>query len=237
MHVSRLSAEAPGSAAPADLFRQARAGCRDSLNQLMAEHDSLVQVIVRRQFLGNLPFAEALQAGRIGLWHAILGYDPERGLAFSTYAWPSITHQVWRTVAAAQRFDRPPPTGQATASLTVGPQTNPDPFAAWETAARRAAFYHLLARLPARLRTIIVAHYGLSGDPPASFRQIGLSLGLSGERVRQLHTQALVWLRHPAHSQQLRSLLGRHSLADYQAAFAQAQAFRRQRRRQYGRSS
>ena len=107
MHVSRLPAEAPASAAPADLFHQVRAGCHDSLNQLMAEHDSLVQVIVRRQFLGPLPFAEALQAGRIGLWHAILGYDPERGLAFSTYAWPSITHQVWRAVAVAQRFDRP----------------------------------------------------------------------------------------------------------------------------------
>ncbi len=194
-------------------------------------------VIVRRQVLGNLPFAEALQAGRIGLWHAILRYDPGRRLAFSTYAWPAIQRQIWRAVAAAPRFDRPPPTGEETASLSAWPQTATDPFTVWETAARRAAFYHLLARLPARLRFIVVARYGLRGDPPAFFRLIGDSLGLSGERVRQLHTQALVWLRHPAHSQHLRSLLGRHSLADYQEAFAQAQAWRRQHRRRYGRSS
>lgn len=237
MHMFLAAADIRGSPGEAQVFRQAQAGCRNSLNRLMAEHDGLVQAVVRQQVLDQLPFAEALQAGRIGLWHAILRYDPERGLAFSTYAWPSITHQVWRAVAATQRFDRPPRTEGKATSLTAWLRAEPDPFTVWETAARRAAFYHLLARLPARLRSIVVARYGLRDDPPASFRQIGVSLGLSGERVHQLHTQALVWLRHPAHSQYLRSLLGRHSLADYQEAFAQAQAWRRQRRRRYGRPS
>jgi hypothetical protein len=44
----------------------------------MVEHDGLVHAVVRRQVLGNLSFAEALQASRIGLWRAILGYDPYR---------------------------------------------------------------------------------------------------------------------------------------------------------------
>ena len=72
-------------------FRQAQEGCRDSLARLMAAHEGLVQAVVRKQVLGQLPFAEALQAGRIGLWRAILGFDPERGHAFSTYAWTSCT--------------------------------------------------------------------------------------------------------------------------------------------------
>ena len=38
------------------------------------------------------------QAGREGLWRAILRFDPTRGYAFSTYAWPSILHHVWRAV-------------------------------------------------------------------------------------------------------------------------------------------
>jgi DNA-directed RNA polymerase sigma subunit (sigma70/sigma32) len=87
----------------------------------------------------------------------------------------------------------------------------------------------LVQRLPDRLRVIIVARYGLDGHPPRWFRQIGAQLGLTGERVRQLHTQALVWLRHPAHSQQLRSLLERHTLVDYQWADAEAQRWLRQR--------
>jgi DNA-directed RNA polymerase sigma subunit (sigma70/sigma32) len=76
----------PGSTAEATLFQRAQAGCQTSLNELMTRHNGLVQAVVRQQILGDLPFTEALQAGRIGLWRAIEGFDPWRGLAFSTYA-------------------------------------------------------------------------------------------------------------------------------------------------------
>ncbi len=52
-------------------------------------------------------------------------------------------------------------------------------------------------------------------------RHLGLQAeggSVGGEWVRLLHTAALVWLRHPPHSQHLRSLLERHTLADYHAA-------------------
>jgi len=201
----------------------------------MAEHDGLVQALVRQQVLGPLPFAEALQAGRIGLWQAILGYDPQRGHAFSTYAWPCIVRHVWRAVKTAHRFAQPGPQKVEEAFLASFPHQEADPFRAWEAAARHAALDDLLARLPGRLRYIVLAHYGLQGDPPASFRGIGRALGLSGERVRQLHTQALVWLRHPAHCQHLRSLLERHTCTDYQRAAAQAQRWLRQRGGRHGR--
>ena len=80
-----------------------------------------------------------------------------------------------------------------------------------------------------------MARYGLNSTPPATYRQIGIALGLSGERARQLHTEALVWLRHPPHSQTLRSLLGRHTLADYQTADALAQHWLRRRGGRHGR--
>ena len=86
--------DGPGQPTGAALFRQAQAGCRNSLARLMATHEGLIHAVVRQQVLGDLPFAEALQAGRIGLWRAILGFDPQRGTAFSTYAWISIMHQV-----------------------------------------------------------------------------------------------------------------------------------------------
>jgi len=229
------SADDLGSPIGVDLFQKAQEGCRHSLNSLMAEHDGLVQVVVRQQVLGHLPFAEALQAGRIGLWRAILSYDPQRGLAFSTYAWPCIVRHVWRAVQTAHRFAQPGPKKGGETLLASFPHQEPDPYTAWEGTARHAALYDLLAQLPGRLRHIVLAHYGLAGDPPASFRRLGATLGLSAERVRQLHLQALVWLRHPAHSQHLRSLLGRHSLTDYQQAAAQAQAWLRQRRGRHGR--
>ena len=78
--------DGPGTPTEAVLFHQAQAGCRDSLARLMAAHEGLVHAVVRKQVLGILPFTEALQAGRIGLWRAILGYDPQRRHAFSSYA-------------------------------------------------------------------------------------------------------------------------------------------------------
>jgi len=177
----------------ASLFYQAQADCRDSLDRLMTTHDGLVQAVVRRQVLGQLPFAEAVQAGRLGLWRAICRYtqcpvdDPQRGVAFSTYARPAIQRSVWRAVQVYHRPPTPPP-AHAAHSTTVQ-----DPAQVWETACLRMVLYDLVARLPTpRLRYIVVRRYGLAGQPPATYQQIGAVLGLSGERVRQLHTAALV---------------------------------------------
>jgi len=195
----------------------------------MDRHDGLVQAIVRQQVLGDLPFTEALQAGRIGLWRAILGFDPTRGWAFSTYAWPCIMRQVWRAVKVHTRLHSPPAIGDGLSSVEAS-----DPVLMWEAAAVRQALRDLVHYLPQRLQQVIVARYGLDGDPPTIYRQIGATLGLSGERARQLHTEALVWLRHPAHSYVLRSLLGRHTLADYETADDLAQGWLRRRGGRHG---
>ena len=201
----------------------------------MAKHDGLVHAVVRRQILGDLPFAEALQAGRIGLWRAILGYDPQRGHAFSTYAWTCIMHQVWREVKLAERTHARAiaylPLDEAFSSI---PGTA-DPAQAWEASAVHTALWDLLARLPERLRIVVLARYGLTGQSRAFYPRIGAMLRVSAERARQLHTEALIWLRQPAHSQQLRSLLGRHTLADYEAVEAETQRWLRWRGGRHGR--
>jgi len=224
----------PGMPTGATLFRQAQAGCRDSLAQLMAAHEGLVHAVVRRQVLGPLPFAEAVQAGRIGLWRAILGFDPRRGTAFSTYAWTAIRRHIWREVKRAERSQE-----QAANHLPLD-QVPPaawgvmDPLQDWEAAALRSALQEMVARLPPRLRTVIVARYGLTGEPPAIYPQIGAVLGLSAERARQLHTEALVWLRQPLYSQSLRSFLGRNTRADYEAVEADTQRWLRRRGGRHG---
>jgi RNA polymerase sigma factor (sigma-70 family) len=226
--------DGPGGLTGAALFRQAQASCRDSLARLIAVHKGLVHAVVRKQVLGHLPYGEALQAGRIGLWRAILGYDPRRGIAFSTYAWTSIMHHVWREVKLAGRahsramevvpFDEACPSMAGTA----------DPAQAWEASAVRSAFWDLVTRLPERLRIVVLARYELTGRPLVFYAQLGAALGVSGERARQLHTEALLWLRQPAHSQQLRSLLGRHTLADYETVEAETQRWLRWRGGRHG---
>jgi len=76
----------------------------------------------------------------------------------------------------------------------------------------------MVDHLEPRLAYIIIARYGLKGHRPFLYRQIGAALGVTKQRAHQLHAEALARLRHPAHSYHLRTLLDRHTLADYEAA-------------------
>lgn len=206
-------------------FARAQSGCQESLNALMRAHDGLVQAAVRRQVTGDTSFAELLQAGRIGLWQAILKYDPQRGVRFATYAWPCIVHAIWRAARAT------PP--DMTPVLKSGPSGH-DPAEGYVAREVRAALYHVITQLPERLRAVVMQRYGLEGQPPATFRQIGAQWGLTGERARQLHVEALVWLAHPGHAPRLHSLLGRHTVEDYTAGTTRRAQWRARGRRRDG---
>jgi hypothetical protein len=79
------------------------------------------------------------------------------------------------------------------------------------------------------MRQVVVLRYGLDGSPPSGYRQIGTRLGFSHELARLLHRDALVWMRHPAYSQTLRSMLGRHTAHEYELAETSAQDWLRHR--------
>lgn len=235
MYTRNQRKDGPGPLSEAVLFRQAQAGSRQCLNELMEKHDGLVHAVVRRQVLGDLPYGEAIQAGRIGLWRAILGYDRDRGYAFSTYAWTSIVHHVWRAVKV---YARDWCTDRAELGAGGGAEWRSvaciDPVVRHTAWCVHRALHELVTRLPRPLQGVIVSRYGLDGEGTRLYREIGQRLGLSGERARQLHAEALVRLRHPARSQHLRSLLARHTLADYVWAEAQAQRWLRQRGGRHG---
>jgi RNA polymerase sigma factor (sigma-70 family) len=159
----------------------------------------------------------------MGLWQAILGYDPERGLAFSTYAWKPIMHRIWRAVKLAERdYVREAQHYPLWTVSALGQQAEL-PEQVWQNEELLHTLWELVTRLPERLRFVVVARYGLMGQGRTFYPRIGAVLGVSHERARQLHTEALLWLRHPAHSQQVRSLLGHHTLAEYEAVEAEIQ--------------
>ena len=196
----------------------------EGLNQAMAEHEKLVGWVVRRQWSGGLPWADMLQEGRIGLWRALQGYDPERGTAFSTYAVPAIARAVWRAVSLAQR--KPPE------ELTPQPaQEAPNPEGHVERVISYELLHGLVAALPRRRwRVVIVSHYGLDGRPAQSLSEIARAWGVSPQRIFQLRTEALLWLAHPARSGALRQLLGYNSVADYQVYLARQRRWQRMTR-------
>jgi RNA polymerase primary sigma factor len=60
-----------------------------------------------------------------------------------------------------------------------------------------------LARLNPRMRLVLERRFGLDGEPPQTLEQVGGSLGITRERVRQLESRALRELRSVAPGLQL----------------------------------
>jgi len=203
----------------ANWFSQAQAGNAETLEQLMRIHEGLVHHIVRQQWRGCLSYEEAVHAGRIGLWRAILGFDPERGRAFSTYASVAIARHVWRAVDLAEREER-----RARAPASAKRYRDPRvQMLAWEV---RATLHAMVARLPSKQRWVVCTYYGLDGWGGCTLAQLGGRLGCSRQAVHYHLHKALMSLRHPVFSAMLRALLGHDRRADY------LQALRPERRAQ-----
>lgn len=190
-------------------FSCAQSGCQECVNQLLVQHRKLVVAVVRRQWIGDrAAFTDLVQEGNIALWRAIMGFDPGRGLAFSTYAWRAIERAVWQTVARAER-----PEGW----LPLPELEEPSAVVAlhYDAAVVKEAVVKAMGRLPPRLASIVTTLYGLNGQPAQSLRSAGAQYELSGERIRQLRNDALLQLRLPAFSGQLRQLCGQNDRASY----------------------
>jgi RNA polymerase primary sigma factor len=54
----------------------------------------------------------------------------------------------------------------------------------------------LLSTLDVREATVLKMRFGLSDTPPHTLKEIGVALGLTRERVRQIETEALARLQH-----------------------------------------
>lgn len=220
-------------ATEATQYKQAQAGCQESLNRLLIEHEGLVHYAVDRQELYGLEYEEALQAGRRGLWRAILGYDVERGIRFSTYAYTAIIRYVWAEVRRHMCRQRKQVTLQILGLYYY--ETGNDPAGQWEWEDVCQSLLKLVSRLPPQQAEVIWWHYGLEGRDAQTQAEVGAQMGVSQQRIGQLETEALTWLRQPAHSQELRSLLARHNQQQYELADQLAQDWLRRRGGRSGR--
>jgi len=194
------------------------------MRTLLREYSGLVYRMVNRQAAGKVECADLFQEGRIGLWQAIVHYEVGRGVAFSSYACVVIQHQLWQAVRRSQKAE-----GWLEAE---GWEEGLDRVVrVWQQEQIHQALGEELEILPQRLRGVIELHYGWSGGVPQNLAQIGRGWGLSRERLRQLHEEALSLLRLPALSIQLRSLCERGQRSHYRQTLRQHQLCQRKLRR------
>ncbi len=101
--VPLLSHEATMAAAA-----RARAGDEDARKRLILANLRLVVHVARTYRDRGLPFLDLIEEGNLGLIHAVDGFDPERGVRFSTYAALWIRQSILRGLAEQSRAVRIP---------------------------------------------------------------------------------------------------------------------------------
>jgi DNA-directed RNA polymerase sigma subunit (sigma70/sigma32) len=101
----------------------------------------------------------------------------------------------------------------------------------WQNAQIHEALEEGLSELSEREHLVLSLHYGWDGRPPQSFAEIGEALGLTRQRMHQIHNEALLLLRVPALSIRLRSIYERGSRSDYRQALRQNQEWQHKYRR------
>ncbi len=205
------------------IFDCAQSRCRECQDALVREHEGLVHVVLRRQRRGDVPYEDLVQEGRIGLWQAVLRFDPQRGVAFSTYAGVAIQRHIWRAVKRANR-----PQGWTPHPEAANPVEIAEEQVWWEQV--KEALAEAIVRLPDRLRQVICAAYGLDGNGSRTLAAIGQEYGVTGEMARYWRNKALLLLRLAAFSARLRQLCGQDNRAAHARTRALNRAWMRQRR-------
>lgn len=90
------------------LTRQARRGDAPSREEMILRNQRLVHAIAQRYAGHGLDVEDLVQEGMIGLVKAVDRFDPERGVAFSTYATFWIRESIQRGLDNGARFIRIP---------------------------------------------------------------------------------------------------------------------------------
>ena len=83
-------------------------------------------------------------------------------------------------------------------------QESPDPFEVTTLSLLRQHLDQILEMLPPREVQILKLRFGLSNGETHTLREVGLKIGVTRERIRQIEAQAIRRLRHPEIQHKLR---------------------------------
>ena len=117
-----------------ELFRRYKEeGDRDAREKLVMSHLNLVRFLANKFKNRGEPIDDLMQVGYLGLLKAIDGFDPSRGLEFTTYATPTILGEIkrhfrdkgWSVRVPRRLQELSAKVNQATDVLTVQLQRSP----------------------------------------------------------------------------------------------------------------
>ena len=192
---STLNAEQP-QAKRMDEIEQLYDTAVATKNQIVRANLRLVVSIAKRHVGPQENFFELVSDGNISLIRAAEKFDYGRGFKFSTYASWAIMKNFARSIPnEMKQRDR---FRTSNDELFAATQENRADRLSEELAHenRISAVRKILSRLDDREQKIIINRFGLDyTQEPCTLKQVGESMGVTKERVRQIESRALDKLR------------------------------------------
>ena len=159
----------------------------------------LVVSIAKRHVGPQDNFFELVSDGNTSLMRAVEKFDFSRGFKFSTYASWAIMKNFARSIPNELKHrDRFRTSSDELFAATEERRTN------WlgqelEHRSRKSEIRKILTRLDDREQKIIIHRFGLDySKEPQTLKQVGETMGVTKERVRQIESRALDKLRTAA---------------------------------------
>jgi len=165
-------------------------------NEIVRANLRLVISIAKRYMSPNRDLWELVSEGNMSLMRAVDKFDFSRGNKVSTYASWAIMKNFARSIPNEHRHqDRFRTSHGETFSLSEEHRSNQ--YEQENTQRQREAeVLKILDRLEERERKVVVSRFGLEdGQPARTLAEIGLQMGVSKERIRQIEARAMQKLR------------------------------------------
>lgn len=170
-----------------ELSKKIHEGDRKALERLVRANLRFVVTVANQYKDQGLSMPDLINEGNVGLIRAAEKFDEKRGFRFITYAVWWIRERILHALAEEQRHLARHDTLLSPESLIATSGLSSDTVSA-ET-------NHALSLLSERERLIIERSFGINGQSEMTLEEIGNSLDLSRERVRQIREKAIRKLR------------------------------------------
>lgn len=173
-------------------------------NEIARANLRLVVSIAKRHVTPDQNFFELVSDGNMSLLRAIEKFDFARGNKFSTYASWAIMKNFARTIPGEFKHrDRFRTSQDELFAATQEHRGNPLVEEGQQNT-REAQIERILRRLDEREQKIIIGRFGLDHtQEPQTLKEVGASLGVTKERIRQIEARALSKLRQAAQEEKI----------------------------------
>jgi len=153
-------------------------------------------------------FDELVSDGNVALMRAVEKFNFYLGNRFSTYATYAIQRHFFRMSHRGRQLRKRFVAGDESLKDRAAGEPAHHYCSSEQIDLLKGLFSGFLGELEPRERQIVMARFGFDGKQPRTFRELGSSMGVCKERIRQIQTRAMEKLREMAAEARLEQTVG-----------------------------